>query len=84
MGNKIIENSRGIAAWEIMIKRYTKLRRRANENYIVREIKTNRKRATIYQRILCQKSIKRSIKNQIIISLYNVGTTGFNNWWLTS
>ncbi len=53
MGNKIIENSRGIAAWEIMIKRYINLRRRANENYIVREIKTNRKRATIYQRVLC-------------------------------
>lgn len=84
MGNKVIENTRGVAAWEIMIKRYINLRGRTDENYLIREIKTNRKRAAINKRVLRQKSVKRSIKNQIIKSLYNVGTIGFDHWWIAS
>lgn len=84
MGNKVIENTRGVAAWEIMIKKYINLRGRTDENYLIREIKTNRKRAAINKRVLRQKSVKRSIKNQIIKSLYNVGTIGFDNWWIAS
>lgn len=82
MGNKVIKNTRGVAAWEIMIKRHIDLRGRTDENYLIRKIKANRKRAAINKRILRQKSVKRSIKNQIIKSLYNVGTIGFDHWWI--
>ncbi len=84
MGNKVIENTRGVAAWEIMIKKYINLGGRTDENYLIREIKTNRKRAAINKRVLRQKSVKRSSKNQIIKSLYNVGTIGFDNRWIAS
>mgnify|MGYP005614546833 FL=1 len=84
MGNKVIENTRGVAAWEIMIKKYINLGGRTDENYFIREIKTNRKRAAINKRVLRQKSVKRSSKNQIIKSLYNVGTIGFDNRWIAS
>jgi hypothetical protein len=65
-----------------MIKRHIDLRGRTNENYLVRKIKTNRKRTAINKRVLRQKSAKRSIKNQIIKSLYNAGTIGFDHRWI--